>query len=50
MSGAKSSKEKTKTVLGMVLDMAVEDELLQRNPLKSKRLKISGASSQTRKP
>ncbi|MBE6914212.1 MAG: hypothetical protein E7472_04675 [Ruminococcaceae bacterium] len=50
MSGAKSSKEKTKTVLGMVLDMAVEDGLLQRNPLKSKRLKISGASSQTRKP
>ena len=50
MGGAKSSKDKTKTVLGMVLDMAVEDGLLQRNPLKSKRLKVSGASSQTRKP
>ena len=50
MGGAKSSKDKTKTVLGMILDMAVEDGLLQRNPLKSKRLKISGASSQTREP
>ncbi len=50
MGGAKASKDKTKTVLGMILDMAVEDGLLQRNPLKSKRLKISGASSQTRKP
>ena len=50
MGGAKSSKDKTKTVLGMILDMAVEDGLLQRNPLKSKRLKISGSSSQTRKP
>ena len=50
MGGAKSSKDKTKTVLGMILDMAVEDGLLQRNPLTSKRLKISGANSQTREP
>ena len=50
IGGAKSSKDKIKTVLGMILDTAVEDGLLQRNPLKSKRLKISGASSQTREP
>ena len=50
MDGAKASKDKTKTVLGMILDMAVEDGLLPRNPLTSKRLKISGANSQTREP
>ena len=45
MSGIKATKEKTKIVLNMVLEAALEDGLIQRNPLKSKRLKITGASS-----
>ena len=50
LDGVKASKYKVKTVLNMVLEMAVEDGLLQRNPLQSKRIKISGANSQTREP
>lgn len=50
ISGTKATKDKVKMVLNMVLDMAVEDGLLKKNPLKSKRLKITGAASQTTKP
>ena len=50
MSCAKATKDKVKLVLSMVLDYAVEDELLKKNPVKSKRLKVSGKASQTRKP
>ena len=45
MSGAKATKDKAKQVLGMILDTAVEDGLTQKNPLKSKRLRITGAAS-----
>lgn len=50
ISGTKATKDKVKMVLNMVLDMAVEDGLLKKNPLKSKRLKITGAASQTTPP
>ena len=50
ISGAKATKEKVKMVLNMVLSLAVEDGLLQKNPMQSKRLKITGAASQTTKP
>ena len=50
MSGAKSTKDKAKIVLNMILDAAVEDNLLERNPLKSKRLRITGTASKVREP
>ena len=46
MTGAKATKQKAKQVLNMILETAVEDRIIQRNPLKSKRLKITGAASQ----
>lgn len=50
MNGAKSTKDKTKIVLNQILDAAVEDNLLPKNPLKSKRLKITGRESKTTAP
>lgn len=50
MSGTKATKDKTKIVLSMILDSAVEDRLLERNPVKSKRLKITGKASTTTEP
>lgn len=45
MKGTKATKDKVKMVLNMVLDAAVEDGLLLKNPLQSKRLKITGKAS-----
>ena len=50
MKGSKTTKEKAKMVLNQILESAVEDHLLQRNPLKSKRLKITGAASKPTTP
>ena len=49
MTGAKSTKIKTKQVLHMILEAAREDGLIQRNPLKSRRLKITGDASKVTK-
>ena len=46
MDKAKATKDKCRTVLNMILDMAVDDDLIQKNPLKSKRLKITGKASE----
>lgn len=46
----KSSKEKMMMVLKQILDCAVEDRIINLNPAKSKRIKITGAASQTRAP
>lgn len=45
MTGAKSTKLKVKMVLNMILEAALEDGYIQRNPLKSRRLKITGEAS-----
>ena len=50
MSGAKSTKDKVKIVLNQIFDAAVDDKFMLQNPLKSKRLKITGASSKTTTP
>ena len=50
MHGAKATKEKVKTVLGMIMDMAVEDNLITKSPLKSKRLRIAGDDSKPTEP
>ena len=49
MTGAKTTKIKTKQVLHMILEAAREDGLIQRNPLKSRRLKITGDASKVTK-
>lgn len=50
MGGAKATKEKARIVLNMVFDMAVEDEIITKNPMKSKRLKITGSASKETPP
>ena len=50
MSGAKSTKDKVRTVLNQIFDIAVEDRLLERNPLKSRRVKITGKASKATEP
>ena len=46
MDKAKATKDKCRTVLNMILDMAVDDDLIPKNPLKSKRVKITGKASE----
>lgn len=50
MTGAKTSKDKTKMVLNQILDAAVEDGLIVKSPLRSKRIKITGKASQPTAP
>ena len=50
MKGAKATKDKTKIVLNQILDTAVEDNLIPKNPLKSKRIKIKGKASKETPP
>lgn len=45
INGAKATKEKAKIVLNMIFEAAIEDQLIGRNPLKSKRLRITGKAS-----
>jgi len=45
MSGVKTTKDKVKLVLNMIFEAAIEDGFIVKNPLKSKRLKITGPSS-----
>lgn len=50
MTGSKATKDKAKMVLNQILDAAVEDGLISKNPLKSKRIKITGKASQATMP
>ena len=50
MSGSKATKDKAKMVLNQILDAAVEDGLIAKSPLKSKRIKITGKASQATVP
>ena len=45
MGGSKATKDKAKMVLNQILDAAVEDGLIPKSPLKSKRIKITGKAS-----
>lgn len=47
MDTSKETKLKTKRLLNQVLNAAIDDGLMIRNPLKSNRLKITGAESTT---
>lgn len=46
----KESKLKVKTPLLMIFDMAIEEGLITKNPMKSKLLKITGAKSNETQP
>lgn len=51
MGGAKTSKDKVKVVLGQIFGLALEDDgIITKNPLASKRLKITGNKSVQTKP
>lgn len=50
MQGAKTTKDKTKMVLNQILESAIEDGYLSRNPLKSKKVKVKGSASKPTKP
>ena len=49
-NASKETKNKAKIVLNMILEQAVEDELLRRNPLASKSIRITGMSSKPTEP
>ena len=50
MSGAKATKDKARMVLNQILDAAVEAKLIASNPLKSRRVKITGKASKATPP
>lgn len=50
ITGAKATKDKVKMVLNQILDAAVDDKLIAQNPLKSKRIRITGKSSTATAP
>ena len=50
MTGAKATKDKARMVLNQILDAAVEDGLITKSPLRSKRIKITGKASQPTAP
>lgn len=49
MTGAKSTKHKVKIILGMIFGMALEDDLILKNPTQSKRIKVTGKDCVTTK-
>jgi hypothetical protein len=50
MTGAKATKDKARMVLNQIPDAAVEDGLITKGPLRSKRIKITGKASQPTAP
>lgn len=50
MTGGKATKDKAKMVLNQILDAAVEDGLIAKSPLRSKRIKITGRASKATAP
>ena len=47
MDTSKETKHKTRRLLNQILEAAVDEGLLDKNPVKSKRIKITGAESTT---
>lgn len=50
MDTARATKDKVKIVLNQILEAAKDDKLITSNPLKSKRLRITGAASKATQP
>lgn len=50
MDCAQATKQKVKTVLNMIFQQALDDGLIQRNPLTSRSIRIKGSASQATEP
>ena len=50
MTGAKATKDKARMVLNQIMDAAVEDKLIPQNPVKSRRVKVTGKASKATPP
>ena len=50
MDTAKATKDKVKIVLNQILEAAKDDKLISDNPMKSKRLRITGTASKATQP
>ena len=50
LEGARETKLKTKMVLNMIFTQAIEDELIVRNPLASKSIRITGRGAKETQP
>ncbi len=50
MNTAKATKDKVKIVLNQIFEAAKDDKLITDNPLKSKRLRITGTASKATQP
>lgn len=50
IEGARETKVKVKTVLNMIFQQAMEDELITRNPLQSRNIRLNGRGSNPTEP
>ncbi|MBE5782782.1 MAG: hypothetical protein E7329_05620 [Clostridiales bacterium] len=50
MTCAKETKIKVKNILNMIFEQAIEDELIQRTPLRSRSIRITGQASKPIEP
>lgn len=50
MNGARETKIKVKNVLNMIFEQAVEDDLIRKNPLRSRGIRITGRASRPIEP
>ncbi len=49
IAGAKATKDKVRMVLSMILDAAIDDGFIPKNPVKSKKIRITGKPSELTK-
>lgn len=50
MSGAKETKIKVKNVLNMIFEQAIEEDIIHKNPLRSRSIRITGSASRPTQP
>ncbi|MBR6786611.1 MAG: hypothetical protein IKM26_01645, partial [Clostridia bacterium] len=50
MNGAKETKIKTRNILNMIFEQALEEEIIAKNPLRSRSIHITGKPSKTTEP
>ena len=50
MTGAKETKIKVKNVLNMVFEQAIEEDIIAKNPLRSRSIRITGSASTPTQP
>ena len=50
MTGAKETKIKVKNVLNMVFEQAIEEDIIVKNPLRSRSIRITGSASTPTQP